>query len=134
MNLPLELSQMEVLLLIDRVQNDDKDEGQIIAKPFLLKLASAYLELVGNSTTTKKVTIYVSEREAWLARSKFNSGDRCDADPKIGIHMLRKLYALLLTFDAAVDSLPDAEDGHDRTHKEATKTIDWPPESTGARK
>lgn len=115
MQRPLELTAMEVLLLTDRVQNDDKDEGRIVAKPLLLKLGSAYLEMIGEKPREGTCTIWVTEPEAWLARTKFNSGDRCDADPKLGIHLLRKLYAILLAFDADVDRLPvAAADARDR--------------------
>lgn len=115
---PLTLTASEVLLLTDRVQNTDKDDGREIAKRLLLKLGSAYLEMVGDSPKPGTITIHVTEAETWLARSKFNSGDRTDADSKLGIHMLRKLYTLLLAFDADVDQFPVATVG-DRTFKQA---------------
>jgi len=111
---PLELTAMEVLLLTDRVQNTDREDNREIAKPFLLKLASAYLEMIGERPREGTCTIWVTEPEAWLARSKFNSGDRCDADPKLGIHMLRKLYRILLAFDAELDHWPEATEGDKR--------------------
>jgi hypothetical protein len=111
---PLELTAMEVLLLTDRVQNTDREDNREIAKPFLLKLASAYLEMIGERPREGTCTIWVTEPEAWLARSKFNSGDRCDADPKLGIHMLRKLYRILLAFDAELDQWPEATEGDKR--------------------
>ena len=113
-SLPLELTAMEVLLLTDRIQNTDREDNREIAKPFLLKLASAYLEMIGERPREGTCTIWVTEPEAWLARSKFNSGDRCDADPKLGIHMLRKLYTILLKFDAEMDQWPDAAEGDKR--------------------
>lgn len=111
---PLELTAMEIMLLTDRIQNSDKDEGREIAKPLLIKLASAYLEMIGERPREGTCTIWVTEPEAWLARSKFNSGDRCDADPKLGIHMLRKLYSILLTFDADLEQWPVVDDGDKR--------------------
>ncbi len=111
---PLELTAMEVMLLTDRIQNTDRDEGREIAKPLLLKLASAYLEMIGERPKEGVCTIWVTEPEAWLARSKFNSGDRIDADPKLGIHMLRKIYKILLAFDAKLDEWPEATDGDAR--------------------
>ena len=111
---PLELTAMEVLLLTDRVQNTDREDNREIAKPFLLKLASAYLEMIGERPREGTCTIWVTEPEAWLARSKFNSGDRCDADPKLGIHMLRKIYRILLAFDAELDQWPEATEGDKR--------------------
>lgn len=117
---PLELTAMEVMLLTDRVHNTDKEDGREIAKPFLLKLASAYLEMCGDRPRDGTCTIYVTEAEAWLARSKFNSGDRCDADPKLGIHVLRKLYAILLAFDTDVDQWPEATGGN-RTFAESPR-------------
>jgi hypothetical protein len=113
-SLPLELTAMEVLLLTDRIQNTDRDEGREIAKPFLLKLASAYLEMIGERAKEGTCTLWITEPEAWMARSKFNSGDRCDADPKLGIHMLRKLYTILLSFDAELDQWPEAVEGDRR--------------------
>jgi hypothetical protein len=131
--LPIELTAMEVLLLTDRVQNADREDGHEIAKPLLIKLGSAYIEMIGEKPKDGTVTIHLTEPETWLARSKFNSGDRCDADPKLGIHLLLKLYRMLLQFDAAID-LPDADVGHDLTHKQATKQIDWGPEPTGGKR
>jgi hypothetical protein len=113
-SLPLELTAMEVLLLTDRIQNTDRDEGREIAKPFLLKLASAYLEMIGERAKEGTCTLWITEPEAWMARSKFNSGDRCDADPKLGIHMLRKLYTILLSFDSELDQWPEAVEGDRR--------------------
>jgi len=113
-SLPLELTAMEVLLLTDRVQNSDRDDGREIAKPFLLKLASVFLEMIGERPKEGTCTLHVTEAEAWLARSKFNSGDRCDADPKLGIHVLRKIYDVLLQFDAQLDQWPDASEGDRR--------------------
>jgi hypothetical protein len=121
-SLPIELTAMEVLLLTDRIQNTDREDGREIAKPFLLKLGSAYLEMIGERPREGLCTIWVTEPEAWLARSKFNSGDRCDADPKLGIHMLRKLYAILLAFDAEMDQWPDALDGDSRYADRAVRS------------
>ena len=98
------------MLLSDRIQNTDRDQGREIAKPFLLKLASAYLEMVDERPKGGTCTIWVTEPEAWLARCKFNSGDRIDADPKLGIHMLRKIYKILLALDTKLDQWPDASD------------------------
>lgn len=111
---PLELTAMEVMLLTDRVQNADREDGREIAKPLLVKLASAYLEMIDERPKDGICTIWITEPEAWLARSKFNSGDRCDADPKLGIHMLRKLYTILLSFDSDLDGLPQSQDGDRR--------------------
>lgn len=111
---PLELTAMEVMLLTDRVQNADREDGREIAKPFLVKLASAYLEMIDERPKDGICTIWITETEAWLARSKFNSGDRCDADPKLGIHMLRKLYTILLSFDSDLDGLPQSQEGDRR--------------------
>ena len=119
--LPLTLNQGETMLLTDRVQNTALDDNVPIGKPFLLKLASAYLELVGDKTTTQTVTVFITEREAWLARSLFNSGDRTATDNLAGVHLLRKLYAILLRFNAdEVDALPDADAG-DKSFAEMPK-------------
>lgn len=119
---PIDLTAMEVLFLTDRVQNEDKDEGKQIAKRLLIKLAAAYLEMLDEKPKAGTVTIWLTEPETWLARSKFNSGDRCDADPKLGIHMLRKLYTLLLAFDTtdAAPLLADAPEG-DRAYSDCPR-------------
>lgn len=129
---PLDLTAEEVMLAADRVQNGDKDDGREVAKPLLLKLGSAYLEMLADTKKAGVTTIWITEPETWLLRSKFNSGDRVDGDAKLGIHMLRKLYTLLLAFDADI-ALPDAEESGP-TFVEAKTQQDWLPPEFGWRK
>jgi hypothetical protein len=119
---PIDLTAMEVLFLTDRVQNTDREDGHEIAKPLLLKLASCYIEMIGDKPKDGTVTLTLTEPEVWLARSKFNSGDRCDADSKLGVHILRKLYTALLAFNAEMDQWPDADSG-DMTMAEAQQHL-----------
>lgn len=132
--LPLTLTQDETRLLSDRIGNTDKEDGVEIGKPLLLKLASCFLELLGDKPTDATATVYVSEREAWLIRGKFTTADRSDRDALLGIHALRKVYAILLAFDAAdaAPALADADAGNDRTYRDSAKIIDWPPETPAA--
>lgn len=125
---PIELSAMAVMILCDRIQNTDKDDGIDVAKPLLLKLGSAYCEMVlPDKPKAGTVTIEITEREAWLIRSRVNSGDRVDSEPKMGVTILRQVYAALLAFDADL-SLPDT-DGAYRTLAEAKQQQTWiPPE------
>lgn len=127
---PLELNQDECMVLTDRVRNDAADEGTPIGKAFVLKLSCAYLELMGEKPTDAKVTIWITEREAWLARSLVNSGDRTDRNPRLGVVLLRKLYTILAAFDAAekTGTVLDAEES-DLTLADVKAPHQWiPPE------
>lgn len=122
--LPLTLTQDETRLLSDRIANADKEGGAECARPLLLKLASCFLELMGDKPTDATATIYVSEREAWLLRGKFTTADRSDRDTLLGIHALRKVYAILLIFDTEdrTGRVAGAEGG-DMTMAEAQKRL-----------
>ena len=120
----LTLNRDEILVLTDRVQNGDRgtEEMPISAYRLLLKLGSLYLETVQLDGKPAEATVAVTEAETWLLRSKVTSGDKLASDPLFGVKLLRKLYTLLLAFDAEVDRLPEAgEDGQqwDAWHKEA---------------
>lgn len=123
---PLTLNRDETLVLSDRVSNVEAvqpDEMRCNPLPLLLKLGALYLELVvpGENNATATGTIMVTEAETWLLRAKVNSGDKLASDPLFGIRLARKVYALLLAFDADTDSLPvAAEEGEvmDRQHKD----------------
>lgn len=119
---------MGVMILADRIANADKDDGIEIGKALLIKLGSLYCEMVlPDKPKAGTITLEITEREAWLIRSKVNSGDRVDSEPKLGITILRQVYRALLAFDADL-SLPDAGES-DRTMAEVTKEQDWlPPE------
>jgi hypothetical protein len=129
---PLTLNQDECMVLTDRVRNDAADEGIPIGKPFLLKLSAAYLDLMGEKPTDATVTIWITEREAWLARSVLNSGDRTDRNPRLGVGMLRKLYTILKAFEAAeaIGKVSDAEEP-DRTLAEVKQGHGWLPGEFG---
>ena len=102
MNLPLDLTADEIRILTDSLGNEDKEDGKVIAKPLLLLLGSAFLEMLPpEAPKAGTVTIRVTEPQAWLLRSKVNSGMRTDRQPKLGLECLAKLYRLLLAFDAA---------------------------------
>lgn len=121
---PLPLNRNEVMLLADRTLNTDAGtpDHQVIAYRLLVKLGILYLELVTTTgSSDAECNITVTEAEAWLLRSKVQSGDKIGSDPLFGVKLLRKLYRLLIDFDADTDSLPISEsDGEhmDREHRE----------------
>lgn len=126
--LPIDLTACEVRILTDALRNTDQEDGQPCAKPLILILGSAFLEMLHPDKAREgTVTVHVTQRQAWLLRSKLDSGLRTDKQPKLGIEALRKIYVVLLRFDADLH-LPDAE-SDDRTFVEAKAQQDWlPPE------
>ena len=115
----LELNGIEVMFLADAVLNRDVTEGSTdvesrpIARPLLLKLGSAYCELVSDKGILEgAVTVAVTQEEAWLLRSKVRSGDLGPGNTPLGIPLLLKLYGLLAVFNADLE-LPEAEEGYD---------------------
>lgn len=101
----------------DRVRNDDHntEDQPCSAYPLLLKLAGVFVELVGDGTKqSHAVTIYVTEPEAWLLRSKVTTGDKSASDPLFGVRLLSKLYRVLLAFDAGELPLTDEESPADK--------------------
>jgi hypothetical protein len=100
----LSLTWEEVMLLTDRVANNDMVEGAHGPKDLILKLGSAYLESIHESGGKPgEVTLVVSEAEAWLLRGKVNSFDKMANRPQLGIGLLRKIYRVLLAYNATVD-------------------------------
>lgn len=121
---PLTLNRNEVMLLADRTLNTDvgTPDHQVIAYRLLVKLGILYLELVTpDGISTEERDVMVTEAETWLLRSKVQSGDKMGSDPLFGVRLLRKVYRLLIDFDADTDGLPVAEtDGErmDREHRD----------------
>ena len=120
--LPLELTGLEIVYLCDSIANSDaaqglpeRDEYLPLAREALLLLGSAYLEVVApDGIYSGPVELHVSEEVAWLLRGKVKTGSiGLDGTTNIGIGLLRKLYALLLRFNADVSGLP-AVTGVDR--------------------
>lgn len=130
-SLPLDLTADQIRLLTDRVKNDAKDDDVVIGKPLLLKLGSAFLEMIQEAQPKAGTcALQITEREAWLLRALINSGDRTDKEPKLGILLLRKVYAILLAFDTAIDQFADA--AGDRTFREAEADALFPTGDSGA--
>jgi len=99
------------MLLTDRVTNGDSAEGTVEPRSLLLKLGSAYLELIHeDGGRGGDITIGLTEAEAWLLRSKVSSADKLATRPRLGVQLLRKLYRVLLDFNTAMDLPEDAED------------------------
>ncbi len=97
------------MLLTDRVTNTDSAEGTVEPRALLLKLGSAYLELIHeDGGRGGEVTIGLTEPEAWLLRSKVSSADKLATRPRLGVQLLRKLYRVLLDFNTTVDLPEDA--------------------------
>ena len=104
------LTADEVLILADRVRNEDAgtDPHGLSAFPLLLRLGSAYLEMVGDGHRRDGVVqVAVSEAEAWLLRSKVSSADKTATDALFGVKLLSKLYRVLLAYNAVMD-VPEA--------------------------
>jgi hypothetical protein len=104
----LTLTADEVLVLTDRVQNQDRGTEDMTCSAYslLLRLGSAYVEMLGNGKQTGEIPIAVSEEEAWLLRSKVTSADKSASDPLFGVKLLTKVYQILLAYNVDV-ALPD---------------------------
>jgi hypothetical protein len=100
----LSLTADEVLVLTDRVQNHDRgtEDMSCSAYPLLLKLGSAYCEMLGDGKQSGEIAIAVSEAEAWLLRSKVSSADKSPSDALFGVKLLCKLYRVLLAYNIDV--------------------------------
>ncbi len=100
----LTLDRDQCMLLTDRTKNDDYgvEEQRVIPCVLLLKLGSLYLEIVQEDSVKREGSIAITEGEAWLLRSKVTSSDKTAADPLFGVKLLRKLYAILVSFDSEV--------------------------------
>jgi len=110
----LNLTADEVLVLTDRVQNTDRgtEDMSCSAYPLLLRLGSAYIEMLGEGKRAGEIPIAVSEAEAWLLRSKISSADKSSADALFGVKLLCKLYRVLLAYNTDLP-LPESEDADD---------------------
>ena len=79
-----------------RIRDEDRYP---VGKPLLLKLFSAYQEVVEDGRFKEdEVALYVTEFEAWQMRDVVSPYDDPDGPP-VGIRLLRKLHSLLLTFN-----------------------------------
>lgn len=111
---PLSLNRDEVMVLSDRTANTDRgtEDMPVTAYRLLVKLGALYLELVVPNSTdgTSERAVHVTEAEAWLLRGKIQSGDKMSSDSMFGIKLLRKLYKVLLEFDADAGVFPDADE------------------------
>ncbi len=97
------------MLLTDRVTNIDSAEGTVEARSLLLKLGSAYVELIHeDGGRGGEVMLGLTEAEAWLLRSKVSSADKLATRPRLGVQLLRKLYRVLLDFNTALEFPEDA--------------------------
>lgn len=107
----LTLNCPETMILSDRLQNSDHGFGSRdeLSSPLhlLIKMASLYVDLVEPSASpnSREGSIAVTEPEAWLMRSKIQSSDKFGSDNFFGIKLLRKIYQVLIEFDAGVDEL-----------------------------
>jgi hypothetical protein len=104
----LSLTADEILVLTDRVQNHDRgtEDMSCSAYPLLLRLGSAYVEMLGEGKQGGEISIALSEAEAWLLRSKVSSADKSPSDALFGVKLLCKLYRVLLAYNVDV-ALPD---------------------------
>jgi hypothetical protein len=120
----LALTGLETIHLSDALRNgstvkDIEDEVSCL-RPLLLVLASAYIELVllaGSAEGPIEVT--VTEAMVWLMRAKCRSGDMMGQIP-IGVGLLRKLYAALLSFHSETEEI-ETTDEHVATLLESAR-------------
>ncbi len=113
----------EVMLLTDRITNGDSAEGTVEPRSLLLKLGSAYLELIHeDGGRGGEVMIGLTEPEAWLLRSKVSSADKLATRPRLGVQLLRKLYRVLLDFNTTME-LPDNTAGDEPDKRQVADAI-----------
>jgi hypothetical protein len=94
----------EVMLLTDRVTNGDGADAGVEPRSLLLKLGSAYVELIHeDGGRSGEIMLGLTESEAWLLRSKVSSADKLATRPRLGVQLLRKLYRVLLDFNTAME-------------------------------
>ena len=92
------------MVLTDRVMNQDRgtEDMACCAYLLLLRLGSAYIEMLGDGKKAGEVPVAVSEAEAWLLRSKITSGDKSSSDALFGVKLLTKIYSVLLAYNIEV--------------------------------
>jgi len=138
---PLTLCRDECRVLIDRTMNMEMTPEDMRVIPFrlLIKLAGLFMEIVYPEQTNPRMegTIYVTEAEAWLLRTKTNSGEKMEGDNFFGMRLLRKLYAVLIAFDdeEKVGTFLDAdEEGPKMGQRERDILKLWPQQENGDEK
>jgi hypothetical protein len=117
--LPLELTGLEVVFLLDSLRNAGNfTEAQAefdCLEDLVLKLASLYRELVTpDGIAPGPLRVEVNEAETWLLRAKVRTGDvGIDGTTNVGVPLSLKLYELMARFEADVDEYwqTAAEDG-----------------------
>ena len=92
----LKVNYREILVLTDRIRSPEKTA-------IALKLAKAFLVLINeNPNPEKTYPLLITEQEAWLI-AFFVSPYDMDADGKaLGIKLLRKVFSILLDFNAII--------------------------------
>lgn len=117
----LNVTADELLVLLDRIKYDDSiGRFKEIAPPLILKLGSAFEELCGETVKASgDVPLQITQAEAWLLRERMTIKDRTDDSPRLGISFLRKIYAILLSFESEVDLTYGAV--NDKTYNAALK-------------
>lgn len=122
--LPIELTGMEVVFLSDAISNSDKAEGLPdkdahvpLARDTLLLLGSLFCEMVGPAGVQDITgTIWITQEQAWLFRSKVKTGDIGIDKQPLGVPLLLKLYSMLSQFNSGLEDFdtdyaePDASE------------------------
>src|SRR5207248_1211828 len=110
----LSLTADEVMVLTDRVMNQDRGTEDMGCSAYLLllRLGSAYVEMLSDGKKPGEISVAVSESEAWLLRSKITSGDKSSSDALFGVKLLSKIYRVLLAYnvDVPLPSIGGADD------------------------
>lgn len=127
--LPLHLNVLEVIFLADNLKVDDTDEGALevtshyrgdfIGRALLRKIGSLYVEFAdltgdfdfeGEDLDQHQAPIFVTEKEAWLIKSKIRTGDLgLDGMTNIGVRLSCKLFELVNKFDTSSIQIPFLE-------------------------
>lgn len=94
----IELARLETYALESVLRNDAMDEDVRVGKGLLLKVGSALLQLERVAEADAKVTIVLTQREAWAARDAVPITMQMGQAP-VGLSLKRKLYVVILEYD-----------------------------------
>jgi hypothetical protein len=114
----LSLTADEVMVLCDRTLNTDRgtEDMPVTSYSLLLRLGSAYVDMLGDGKREGELSVAVTESEAWLLRSKITSGDKSSSDSLFGVKLLTKIYRLILAYNDETPEMPLADtDGEQLT-------------------
>ena len=105
--LPVSLTGVEVVHLIDALRNGDSVKGREDElgelRPLIQKLGQLYRFLVKpTGILPGPMIVEVTEDQVWLMRSKVRTGDMGIDKSAIGVDLSLKLYAALASFETGL--------------------------------